>query len=533
MKSAQRLLSCWIGLAALAPLAFSATITGTVKGPDGAPFRGAFVQAQNVKSRISVIVLSNQQGRYRLENLPEGEFRLQVRAVGFRGAPQSGVKLGSAQNASFDFTLQKTPVRWSDLTVYQGKKLMPEAPIKATFFEDCSVCHSFQTRIAAIARDEAGYRDRIRYMQTTMAYILTGRGITDRKSDELAAYFASVFGVDATAPQPEKIPGYAETLRPVSDDALGITYVEYEMPPGTQMPFSAAPGKSGYLWIPHFGTTNKISRLDPKTGEMETFPEPHQGTANTHSAVEAPDGSVWAAQQGSNKIARWDPVTKTVTEFQDSYVPGKEGQSLGGSKHTLRFDPAGNVWTTGMPFTRFDIKTKEFTKIKEAPRPYDVQPDKDGNMWITLNAQDKIAKVDWKTLKIQMWDVPKKSYPRRLAIDSEGIVWVGLYDKGAILRFDPKTELSREYPLPGPSPTPYAVGLDSKGNIWYSSFDQDTVGRLDPKTGKITEYPFPHSENTIRELFLDADGRIWYGSPSNNKVGYFFTSDLPVAMGRK
>ena len=32
--------------------AFAATVTGTVKGPDGTPFEGAFVQAVNAKTKI-------------------------------------------------------------------------------------------------------------------------------------------------------------------------------------------------------------------------------------------------------------------------------------------------------------------------------------------------------------------------------------------------------------------------------------------------------------------------------------------------
>ena len=36
----------------------AATITGTVAGPDGKPFRGAFVQAKNLKTKITTSVLS-------------------------------------------------------------------------------------------------------------------------------------------------------------------------------------------------------------------------------------------------------------------------------------------------------------------------------------------------------------------------------------------------------------------------------------------------------------------------------------------
>ena len=58
----------------LAAFAHGATITGTVKGPDGAPFKGAFVQAQNTKTKITVNVLSHKDGGYRVEDLPAGEY---------------------------------------------------------------------------------------------------------------------------------------------------------------------------------------------------------------------------------------------------------------------------------------------------------------------------------------------------------------------------------------------------------------------------------------------------------------------------
>jgi len=48
----------------------AATIMGTVKGPDGQPFRGAFVQARNAQLKMTVSVLTDKEGRYVVENLP-------------------------------------------------------------------------------------------------------------------------------------------------------------------------------------------------------------------------------------------------------------------------------------------------------------------------------------------------------------------------------------------------------------------------------------------------------------------------------
>src|SRR5215471_19125976 len=94
-------------LAVCAPFADAATITGTVTGPDGAPFRGAFVQARNPTSKITVHVLTNSQGQYRVENLTAGDYRLTIRAPGFKADPQGGLKLAADASAKQDFKLEK------------------------------------------------------------------------------------------------------------------------------------------------------------------------------------------------------------------------------------------------------------------------------------------------------------------------------------------------------------------------------------------------------------------------------------------
>jgi virginiamycin B lyase len=304
---------------------------------------------------------------------------------------------------------------------------------------------------------------------------------------------------------------------------MNIVYVEYDMPGPSRMPFSAAPDKNGYLWIPNFGIANKITRLDPKTGEMQDFSAPNVGTAAIHSAVPAADGSVWLSEQGSNKIGRWDPTTQKITEFQDAYVPGKEGTLVGGQKHTVRVDPSGNVWASGAPLTKFDPETKKFTRFEEVPSVYDVKPNANGDVWFTSARKNKIGVVDGKTMKVTQWVMPTDdSYPRRMEIASDGMIWVGEFNTGKFARFDPKTQTFKEYTLPGPDPTPYAMGIDAEGYIWYDSHRMDVIGRFDPKTGKVTEYPFPHPELSMREFFRDSEGRMWYGTNPNNKVGYFY-----------
>src|SRR5579862_4587171 len=157
MRSISKLTALAIFAILISSPAFAATVTGTVKGPDGAPFQGAFVVAVNSKTKISVSVLSDRQGRYHVDNLPAGDYQVRVRAVGYTADPHGGVALTADQNVSFEFDLKPGMVRWSDLNLYQGKQLMPEGKGKETLATNCYVCHGFQTRMAAVRRDEDGW----------------------------------------------------------------------------------------------------------------------------------------------------------------------------------------------------------------------------------------------------------------------------------------------------------------------------------------------------------------------------------------
>jgi virginiamycin B lyase len=484
---------------------------------DGAPFQGAFVEAQNAKTKITVNVLSDGQGHYRIDQLPAGEYKVQIRAVGYTVPPKTGVNLTADQNASFDFGLQKGMVKWTDISFYQGMQLFPAGKGRDLMVRDCSICHQFQTRMAPVRRDLDGWKDRVQFMRTELAVSLS-----DDDADVISNYISSLFGTDSVLPKsPADMPAYKDTVRTFSNDAMNIVYVEYQMPGPTRMPFSAAPDKNGDLWIPNFGRANKITRLDPKTAQMTDFSAPNEGAARIHSAVPTPDGTVWLTEQQSDKIAKWDPATQKITEYLDTPVMGANGHM--GSKHTVRVAGDGRVWSSGAPFTMFDPETNKFTRFDALPSTYDVKTDKNNNAWFTAPNSNQIGMVDAKTLKITQWTVPSpKSYPRRMELAADGTVWFDEFNAGKMGHFDPKTGAFKEYQLPGPDPTPYGLGIDANGYIWYDSHHQDTLGRFDTKTGEVTEYPFPHSENCIREFFLDAQGRMWYGSNPNNVVGYFY-----------
>src|SRR5258708_23742300 len=233
MKPASRFAGILILSICLAPCAQAATVTGSVKSPDGTPFRGVFVQEQNTGTRVLVSVLTDKDGRYRIENLPAGKYQVQVKAVGYRTDPRTDVSLAAEQNASYDFALQQGMVRWSDLSQYQGEVLFPEAKGKDLLVGKCFACHGFQSRMASARRDEEGWRDRVAYMKESMHFFLGGVGspFNDQNTADVASYINSLFGEESVLPKsPSEMPKYKELVRPFDDDAMKMVYVQYDCP---------------------------------------------------------------------------------------------------------------------------------------------------------------------------------------------------------------------------------------------------------------------------------------------------------------
>ena len=389
--------------------------------------------------------------------------------------------------------------------------------------------------VAGKRHDEEGFRNAVKLMRDVehgMGWILTG--LTNERAEAVIDYLVKYFGPDSKLPAPETLPGYAKVKSPdVGNDALNVTYVDWEMPEELRFPFSGAPDGKGSVWIPYYGRINKIGRLDLKTQKIEEFKVPSTTSALIHSAVAAPDGTVWFSEQNNGRVGMYDPRTRKMVEYQEPRYP----QLKFTRKHSVR-PSADNryVWASGEPLTRFDRTTKKFTPFLEVPTSYGVDLDKDGNAWFSeMTDGGKIGKVDAKTLKVTKYAPPTNGRPRRIFVAPDGMIWFAEFSAGRLAKFDPKTETFKEYPLPGPAPeevAPYGLAVDRTGAVWYMSEKNQVLGRLDPNTGKVVEYPTPYAEGFGRELFPDAEGRIWYGLFSRNKVGYFKVPEAGVVAQR-
>ena len=203
------------------------------------------------------------------------------------------VTVGDAKIESLNFSMQKAPVQWSQLTKYQAGTLVPEAPGKGDLIQQCFNCHAFG-KIGAVGRhDQDGWMQEIEIMRQT--------GVADIKPDiavKVTKYLGTAFGPDSSTPAyPSDLPAYRQVKQEHGllqrRRALNIEgTVDYELTgdprdrPGT----AASRYKDGYLWTE---MSAGASRLDPATGDVKTWRLPDRSMSFIHEILPANDGYQW------------------------------------------------------------------------------------------------------------------------------------------------------------------------------------------------------------------------------------------------
>lgn len=204
--------------------------------------------------------------------------------------------------------------------------------------------------------------------------------------------------------------------------------------------------------------------------------------------------------------------------------------------HCLAPDPQGNIWFTEIGANRigrFDPEGKVFTEYlipTPEAEPHGITVDKDGIVWFTEAGKDKIGRIDPKNGTITEFPVPAGAKREGAQggvgrihtpmMGKDGYLYVSNEWLSLMVKLDPKTGQTWEFPTQTKKARPYGVQVDFDGNVWFAAVGSEFVGKLDPKTGTITEYKTPTPKSGPRRLTIDPQGIIWYSEWDGQKIGY-------------
>ena len=160
--------------------------------------------------------------------------------------------------------------------------------------------------------------------------------------------------------------------------------------------------------------------------------------------------------------------------------------------------------------------------------PDGIAIDSQGIVWVG-EGTGMLGRFDPKSLAYTRIAPPrgKTSNPqlRSLAIDSQDQIWIADDGPNArILKYSPKTGAFYSYsipeyrwPVPDIGPARIATLRTSNGNVWATRQTAQRVLKLDSKSGKIAEYPVPRGSSPFG-LVAAANDSVWYSAEIGNVV---------------
>jgi streptogramin lyase len=520
-------------LVAQAQVALSGQVTSAEEGA----MEGVLVSAKKEGGSITITVVSDTSGQFSFpaSKLGAGKYTLSIRAIGYDLQGPQSVELAGDKTATADIKLLKTKNISRQLSNGEWIMSVPGTQQQKLSLLNCVSCHSlerivkssydadtFATQILPRMGSYANQSIPMHPQKRKATRLLEERGDSLAQARKRQGEFLSSINLGSSGWEYE-----LKTLPRPSGRGTKVVYTEYDLPRRTIEPHDVIIGADGNVYYSNFAEQT-FGSIDPKTGAHSevSMPELKKGWPTGMLGLRPDkDGNMWLGMMYQGAIGKFDLKDKKVTTWSMPPEMNKD-QTQVNMVRAEKSHVDGKVWSQNNGFAaihRLDLKTGQIESLEpfkaagvgETHNIYDIIPDSKNNAYFTDIAAEYIGKVDRETMKVTLFQMPKKpAGPRRGMMDEQDRIWFGEYRGNRIGMFDTKTEKFQEWDLPTPWSNPYDVALDKNENAWTGSMINDRVVRLDTKTGQFTEYLLPKTTN-IRRVFVDNNTTpptFWVGS---------------------
>lgn len=283
--------------------------------------------------------------------------------------------------------------------------------------------------------------------------------------------------------------------------------------PGGVGAASASAGPDGNIYVAIAGA-NRVARFDTRARTFKEWPVPP--AARPQGVAVDRQGMVWYAGSGNGTIGQLNPATGQAREFLAS--PGSDPTYLA-------VDPrGGTVWFTMRNANRIG-RLDAAGVIREYPaagNPLGIAVDRLGRVWFAQSSGDKLGRFDPVSEQITEFPLSPGSRPQRIAAGADGMtLWVSLGGTGRLAEVDAGGgQVLREVALPaGAAGSPFAVAVDGRGSVWVSEANSPGLARVDALGGIVRSVRFGTTNLGIRDLVADQDGRVWFLGATYGRLG--------------
>jgi streptogramin lyase len=382
-----------------------------------------------------------------------------------------------------------------------------------------------------------------------------------------AAYTLSIraVGYELAAPASAQVaPGHAATadlrLRPAADLAAQLTSTEWliSMPGSAEQKRPLIECMSCHTLERVVRSTYTADQFVAVLARMENYAN-NSTTQHPQLRVAKREMSQSKARELADYVATINLAGRETWTYPLKTLPRPHGRATHViiteyalprptiAPHDVRRDALGYVWYSNFvePYLgRLDPKTGAHVEFRyDLPKPgfpagaLALEPGPDGNWWLSMMFQSGLMRFDPRTEKFRYFPIPLDMMtdatqqsllmPGRATVD--GKVWTNDVSTHEILRLDLASgRYERIDPFAGMSKarlhSPYGMAADAHNNLYFMDFGDESIGRVDAKTLRTQLFATPTPRSRPRRGMIDDKQRLWFAEFAANKVAMFDTA---------
>jgi virginiamycin B lyase len=270
--------------------------------------------------------------------------------------------------------------------------------------------------------------------------------------------------------------------------AAGGHITEFPLPSGSR-PLGITVGPDGALWFAESGT-NKIGRITTG-GQVQEFPTPFGGSQPARITA-GPDGNLWFTETLGDRIGRITP-SGTITEFftgirsldPEDITTGPDGALW----FTVFPDPEGLVpgWVGRITTDGQMRLIPSSTQGDDVVSPLGIATGSDGNLWITGPGNGTVGRMTTSgALTVFHLPAGVASSPAFITAGPGGALYFTEQGLGSALARSAGNRIGRittagtiaELRIPTAGSSPDAITTASNGTLWFTELAGYNIARI-------------------------------------------------------
>ena len=251
---------------------------------------------------------------------------------------------------------------------------------------------------------------------------------------------------------------------------------EFPLKTANTGPHGLVADRDGNIWYTG-NYAGLIGKLDPRTGDVTEYKMPDRLASDPHTPVFDQSGILWFTVQGGDMVGRLDPHTGKIDLKK---VPTKEALPYG-----------MGVNSKGIPFfcefgsnkmAKIDPATMDITEynLPQGTRPRRMAIAADDRVYFTDFDGGHLGRLDPATGAVKMWPSPggPQSSPYGMTITPDGMVWYSEagVTPNTIVRFDVRTETFAVKTIPSGGGVVRNMAATPDGRVYIACSGVNKIG---------------------------------------------------------